>query len=70
MADITSRGAYRLGRVHSVHPGVRDGKEIVRRATVAVAKKDDQTGEVGVTLIVRDLSKIAPVEGLARGDDA
>ena len=37
--DICERGTYRLGRIHSVHPQIRNGKEIVRRATVAVLKK-------------------------------
>ena len=37
--DLSKRGAYRLGRIHRVHPQLRVGKEIVRRATVAVPKK-------------------------------
>ena len=28
--DICKRGTYRLGRIHSVHPQTRNGKEIVR----------------------------------------
>ena len=34
--DTNKRGTYRLGRVHCVHPQLRRGKEIVRRATIAV----------------------------------
>ena len=38
--DVTYRGAYRLGRIHSLHPHIRRGKEIIRRATVAVLAKN------------------------------
>ena len=34
--DIAKRRLYRLGRIHCLHPQIRKGKEIVRRATVAV----------------------------------
>ena len=34
--DLAHKGAYRLGRFHSLHPQIRRGKEIVRRATAAV----------------------------------
>ena len=51
-SDFSKRGAYRLGRIHAVHPQIRKGKEVVRRVTVAVLK---------VEYILRDLSKIAPV---------
>ena len=37
-SDFSKRGAYRLGRIYAVHPQIRKGKEIVRRATVAVLK--------------------------------
>ena len=37
--DITKRGAFRLGRIHLVHPQIRNGRELVRRATVAVLAK-------------------------------
>ena len=56
--DITKRGAYRLGRVHAVHPQIRKGKEIVRRATLAVLKN---TGSGEIEYILRDVSKIAPI---------
>jgi len=59
--DIPNRGVYRLGRVHCVlhcvHPQMRNGKEIVRRATVAVLKN---TGSAEVEYILRDI-KIAPL---------
>ena len=35
-ADIAHKGAYRLGRIHTVQPQIRNGKELVRRATVTV----------------------------------
>ena len=56
--DICKRGTYRLGRIQSVHPQVRNGKEIVRRATVAVLKN---SGSGEVELVLRDVSKLAPV---------
>jgi len=56
--DITKRGAYRLGRVHCVHPQLRKGKEIVRRATIEVLKSN---GSGEIEYLLRDLSKIAPV---------
>ena len=58
--DISSRGAYRLGRVHRVHPQWRNRKELVRRSTVAVLKNcGDGTNKI--EYILRDISKIAPV---------
>ena len=57
-SDFSKRGAYRLGRIHAVHPQIRKGKEVVRRATVAVLK---HSGPGEVEYILRDLSKIAPV---------
>ena len=57
--DLSKRGAYRLGRIHRLHPQLRAGKEIVRRATVAVPKKNAAVGEI--EYILRDISKIAPV---------
>ena len=57
-SDFSKRGAYTLGRIHAVHPQIRKGKEVVRRATVAVLK---HSGSGEVEYILRDLSKIAPV---------
>ena len=59
--DLSKRGAYRLGRVHSVHPQVRGGRDVVRRATVGVLHKDPDSGKTEVKYILRDLSKLAPV---------
>jgi len=56
--DITKRAAYRLARVHCVHPQLRKGKEIVYRATIAVLKSN---GLREIEYLLRDLSKIAPV---------
>ena len=53
--DISSRGAYRLGGVHRVHPQWRNGKELVRRATVAVLK-DCGDGTNKIEYILRDIS--------------
>ena len=56
--DIAKRGHYRLGRIHEVHPQIRKGREIVRRATVAVLK---HSGSGELEYVLRDLSKIAPL---------
>ena len=56
--DICKRGTYRLGKIHSVHPQIRNGKEIVRQATVAVMKN---SGSGEVELVLRDVSILAPV---------
>ena len=56
--DICKRGAYRLGRIHAVHSQTRQGKDIVRRATIAVLKS---TGNGEIEYILRDISKIALV---------
>ena len=55
--DLTGRGAYRLGRVHRLHPQIQQGREVVRRATVAVLS--NASGEL--EYVLRDLAKIAPV---------
>ena len=59
--DVTYRGAYRLGRIHSLHPHIRRGKEIIRRATVAVLAKNTVGDPGRIEYVLRDLSKIAPV---------
>ena len=59
--DLASNGAYRLGRIHSLHPHLRKGKEIVRRATVAVLKNSSTAGNCEIEYLLRDLAKIAPV---------
>ena len=56
--DIAGRGSYRLGRIHRLHPQTRKGKEIVRRATIAVMG-NNASGEI--EYVLRDLAKIAPV---------
>ena len=56
--NIGNRGTYRIGRIHKVHPQMRNGKEIVRRATIAVLK---HSGSGEIKYILRDLSKIAPL---------
>ena len=56
--DICKRGTYRLGKIHCVHPQIKNGKEIVRRAIVAVLKN---SGSGEVEYVLRDLSKLAPV---------
>ena len=55
------QGAYRLGRIHSLHPHIRRGKEIIRRATVAVLAKNTVGDPGRIEYVLRDLSKIAPV---------
>ena len=59
--DIAQRGTYHLGRIHAVHPQIRNGKELVRRATVAVLAGASAGGPAKVEYILRDISKIAPV---------
>ena len=59
--DLSKRGAYRLGRIRCVHPQVRKGRDIVRRATVAVLAKNPDSVKTEIKHILRDLSKIAPV---------
>ena len=41
--DLTKPGAYRLGRIHCIHPETRKGREIVRRATAAVFARNPDT---------------------------
>ena len=60
LEGITKKGAYRLGRIHSVHPQIRNGRELVRRATVAVLAKGSVGGPDKMEYILRDVSKIAP----------
>ena len=55
--DLTKRGAYRLGRIHCIHPETRKGREIVRRATVAVLARNPDTGSCEIKYILRDLKK-------------
>ena len=54
--DFVHRGSYRLGRIYEVHPQLRNGVNIVCRATVAVLNKSG-----GIDYVLRDISKIAPV---------
>ena len=61
LEDISKRGQYRLGRVHEVLPQIRNGKPIVRRAKIAVANLND-SGEVKIDYVMRDISRLAPVE--------
>ena len=56
--DFSKRGVYRLGRVHRIHPQKRKGREIVRRATIAVLKN---SGSGDFEYIFGDTSKIAPL---------
>ena len=59
--DLTKRGRYKLGRVTKILPQIRKGKALVRRAVISVSNLT-QTGKPEITLIERDLSKIAPLE--------
>jgi len=59
--DISSKGAYRLGRIHRRHPQFRKGKEVVRWVTVAVLGRESAAGNREIEYVLRDLSKIAPV---------
>ena len=59
--DLSHRGAYRLGRIHCLHPQTRKGKQIVRRALVAVMGKASVAETTQIDYVLQDLSKIAPV---------
>ena len=56
--DLDKRGVYRLGKIHAVHPQIRQGKKIVRRATIAVLKN---TGSGEIEYVLPDVAKIAPI---------
>ena len=56
--DTNKRGTYRMGRVNCLHPQLRRGKEIVRRATIAVLKN---SGSEEIEYVLRKGSKIAPL---------
>ena len=56
--DIAKCGNYRLRRINQIHTQIRKGKEIVRRATVAVLK---HSGSGELEYVLRDSSKIAPL---------
>ena len=56
--DFAKRALYRLGRIHCLHPQIRKGKEIVRRATVAVLANHSGSESGKIQYI---LTKIAPV---------
>ena len=60
--EFVKPGQYRLGRVTEVFPQFRQGKALVRRAVVAVTSTKDQANESELTLIERDISKLAPLE--------
>ena len=52
--DIVHRSSYHLGRIHKVHPQLRNGVNIVCRATVAVLNKSG-----GIDYVLCDISKMA-----------
>ena len=60
--DIAKRRMYQLGRIHEVIPQMRNGKTLVKRAKVAILKKDENTGENKIIYVLRDLSCIAPIK--------
>ena len=59
--DGTYSSAYHLGRIHSLQPHIRRGKEINRRATVTALVKSTVGDPGRITYVLRDLSKIASV---------
>ena len=58
--DIAKKGNYQLGRVHEVIPQNRNGKPIVRRAKIAVAKYDEG-GNLKIDYVLRDISCLSIV---------
>ena len=67
LEDISKRERYKLGRIEKVIPQIRNGKPIVRRAKVAVTKVNENTGEVKIENVLRDVSRLAPVEKCVTG---
>ena len=53
---------YQLDKIHEVIPQIKNGKTLVRRAKIAISKKDENTGENKTIYVLRDLSCIAPIE--------
>ena len=62
LEDISKRERYKLGRIEEVILQIRNGKPIVRRAKVAVTKVNETTREVIIEYVLRDVSRLAPVE--------
>ena len=60
--EFVKRGQYRLGRVSKVFPQIHQDKTLVRRALVAVNFTNDQAGDSILTLIERDIAKLALLE--------
>ena len=60
--DISERGKYKLGRIKEMISQIRNGKPIVRRAKVAVTEVNEITGKVKTEYVLRDVSRLAPVE--------
>ena len=60
--DISKRGNYRVGRISEIFPQMHHGKPIVRRAKVAVTVYDSKSDSYAIDHILRDISRIAPVE--------
>ena len=57
--DLAHKRSYRLRRIHCLHPQFRPGKEMVRRATIAVLARNAEAGPDQIEYNLRDLSKIA-----------
>ena len=62
LEDIPKCGRYKLKRIEEVILQIRNGKPIVRRAKAAVTKVNETTGEVKIKNVLRDVSRLAPVE--------
>ena len=62
LENISKRGRYKLGRIEEVIPQIRNGKPIVRWAEVAVTKVNETMGGVISEYVLRDVSRLAPVE--------
>ena len=60
--DLCYRGAYRLGRMHCLPPQTCKGKQMVRRATIAVLRKASVAGSTQIDYVLRDLSEIPPIQ--------
>ena len=62
LENISQRGKYKLGRIEKVISQISNGKPKVRQAKVAVTKVDETKGEVKIEYMLRNVSRLDPVD--------
>ena len=62
LENISKRGRNKLERIEEVIPQIRNGKPIVRRAKGAITKVNETMWEAKIEHVLRDVSRLAPVE--------